>query len=194
MSDQHLELDSYVSHFASMLSRLDLGEIDQAAQILLDAYRAEATVFCIGNGGSASTASHFAADLGKYATDPRPGLRAMDLVSNVPALSAWTNDEDWTAVYRRMLIPWARTGDVVVAVSVHGGSGWSDNLVEGLNLAQERGLRTIGLSGAGGGDFLRVCDVNIVVPDLPDPLVTPLTESAHLLVTHLICRRLRDLL
>jgi len=194
MSDRHAELRSYVEQFRSLLTRLDLRQIDRAARLLLDAYHGGRTVFCIGNGGSASTAAHLAADLGKYATDPEVGFRALDFVSNASALSAWTNDENWTAVYRRVLMPWVRDGDVVVAVSVHGGSGWSDNLVEALTLARERRLRTIGLSGAGGGAFERVCDVSIVVPTPPAPLVTPLTESAHLLIAHLICRRIRDLL
>lgn len=170
----------------------DAESIAAAVELLLSAYHRAATVFVIGNGGSASTAAHFAADLGKYATGGAPGFRALDLVSNISAVTAWTNDEGWPGLYVNQLRHWLRPGDVVAAFSVHGAAkGWSDNLGLALEHAHAAGAHTIGFSGAGGGRFAEVCDVSIVVPTVPDDLVTPLTESLHVAYLHVICARLR---
>lgn len=175
-----------------LLEEFDLDELARAQEVLMDAYRRQATVFTVGNGGSASTAAHFAADLGKYAVgEGNPGFRAVDLVSNYAAHTAWTNDADWSSTWREMLNPWAQSGDVVVAFSVHGGSGWSGNLVRALELANERGAKTIGFSGDGGGRFAELCDVSVVVPTPTDPWITPLTEGFHVLVAHLLVAGLR---
>jgi len=75
--------------------QIDIQQINDAVQILFDAYKSEKHVFSVGNGGSASTASHFAADLGKFATGDHVGFKSMDIVSNYSAHTAWTNDTNW---------------------------------------------------------------------------------------------------
>lgn len=170
---------------------LDLDAIGRAVDVLLDAYHAHNTVFSLGNGGSASTAAHFAADLGKFATGDKLGFRAMDMVGNYSAHTAWTNDTSWENTWAGMLAPWIQDGDVLVLFSVHGGSGWSSNLVRAIELASERGAKTIGLAGADGGEFARKCDVAIVVPPPDSHLITPVTEALHVMVHHLICTELR---
>lgn len=188
MTDATATIAEYLTESARALTTVDQDLLHRAVQILLDAYERGATVYVIGNGGSASSASHFAADLGKFATGDRPGFPAVDLTGNTSALTAWTNDEGWAGVYENMLTPMVKAGDVVVAFSVHGGAGgWSDNLVRGLILANKRGASTIGFAGDGGGRFNDVCDVSIVVPDLPEHLTTPVTESLHVSLFHLLC-------
>lgn len=174
-----------------LLERLDLGPIEAAQHLLLDAYREKRRIYSIGNGGSASTAAHFSADLGKYAVGDSAGFRSLDLVSNFAAHTAWTNDEGWDSTWPAMLSPWLEAGDVLVAFSVHGGSGWSGNLVRGIELARERGARTIGFSGVGGGRFAELCDVSVVVPTPKDPWTTPLTEGLHAVLSHLLIAGLR---
>jgi D-sedoheptulose 7-phosphate isomerase len=173
-------------------TKLDYQAVDMAIKILLAAYRDKKTVFTVGNGGSASTASHFAADLGKFATGNQVGFRSMDVCGNYSAHTAWTNDSSWEDTWREMLKPWIVEGDVLVLFSVHGGSGWSNNLSQAIKLAKERKALTIGFSGDGGGFFAENCDVSIVVPNPVDKgLITPITESVHVMLHHTICATLR---
>ncbi|MFI1488741.1 SIS domain-containing protein [Streptomyces sp. NPDC020747] len=178
----------YLDASARSLTSVDRCALRRAVDLLLDAYLRKSTIYTIGNGGSASTSMHFAADLGKFATGDKPGFAAFDLTANTSSLTAWTNDEGWNGVYSHMLAPLVREGDIVIAFSVHGGTeGWSGNLVKGLKLARERGAQTIGFAGDGGGQFKEVCDVSIIVPQVPDVLLTPVTESLHVSLFHLLC-------
>ncbi|MCK5241113.1 SIS domain-containing protein [bacterium] len=171
--------------------QLDLTAINQAIDLLFETYQAGKKVLLVGNGGSASTAAHFAADLGKFATGNKPGFRAMDLVGNYSAHTAWTNDTSWENTWVGMLSPWIEEGDVLVLFSVHGGSGWSNNLVRAIELASQRGAKTIGFSGANGGKFDELCNVSIVVPSPSPEFITPVTESIHVMIQHMICAALR---
>jgi D-sedoheptulose 7-phosphate isomerase len=175
-----------------VVQRIDQGQLCAATNLLLGAYDRSATVVTVGNGGSASTAAHFAADLGKYAVADATGFRAIDLVSNYAAHTAWTNDAGWNTTWESMIAPWIGDGDVLVAFSVHGGAGWSNNLVSALQSAKRRGAHTVGFSGAGGGRFAELCDVSLVVPTPKDPWITPLTEGTHVILTHLIVAALRE--
>lgn len=183
---------SYLGEISTAAGRIDIAKVECAVDILESAYRGNHVVIGIGNGGSASTAQHFVSDLGKYATWPRPGFRALDLVSNMAASTAWTNDEGWENAYVHALSPWLEVDGVVVAFSVHGGSGWSSNLVRALTAAREAGMRTIGVAGDGGGEFIGLCDVCLVVPTPADHLITPVTESMHVVLHHMIVSMLRD--
>lgn len=184
--------DSYLGEISAAAGDMDIAAIERAVEILEAAYRGKHVVVGIGNGGSASTAQHFVSDLGKYATWPQPGFRALDLVSNMAASTAWTNDEGWENAYVHALSPWLEPEGVVVAFSVHGGSGWSSNLVRALTAAGEAGMRTIGVAGDGGGEFMGLCDVCVVVPTPADHLITPVTESMHVVLHHMIVAMLRD--
>lgn len=142
-------------------------------------------------GGSASTAAHFAADLGRFATGDKLGFKAFDVISNSSAHTAWTNDTSWENTWVGMLEPWIEEGDLLVLFSVHGGSGWSSNLTKAIKLANEKGAKTIGLAGAGGGDFSKLCTVFINIPTEDSELVTPVAESLQVMVHHIICAALR---
>jgi D-sedoheptulose 7-phosphate isomerase len=119
-------------------------------------------------------------------------------VDNVPLVSAWTNDSGFGSIFAEQLEPWLSEGDVVISLSVHGGSGegdagpWSQNIVRALCLAKERGARVIGFSGFGGGAVKDLADVCIVVPADSEPLGTPLVESCHVVLHHLICTALKE--
>ncbi len=188
-------IQQYLNDMAALAGRLSQPPIDQAIEMLFAAWRAGKTVFLAGNGGSASTASHFACDLAKWTrVEGQPRFRVMALTDNMPLFSALVNDEGPAAVYAEQLEPFVGAGDVLVLLSVHGGSGgdkagpWSQNLLRALHLARERGARTIGLSGFDGGALRQLADVCIVVP--VDS--TPQVESFHLALEHLICDCLRQ--
>jgi D-sedoheptulose 7-phosphate isomerase len=122
----------------------------------------------------------------------------LSLGDNIPLVSALTNDSGFESIFVEQLRPCLKTGDLVVGLSVHGGSGagelgpWSQNLVQAVALAKERGARTIGFSGFGGGALKGLTDVCIVVPWDSEPLGTLLVESYHVALHHLICGALKQ--
>jgi D-sedoheptulose 7-phosphate isomerase len=175
-----------VEQIARTISREDL---DRAIELLHAAWRDGRTVFLAGNGGSAGTAAHMAADLVKMTAVPgRPRLRAHSLVDNVPLLSALVNDDGWENVYTEQLETYYRPGDVLVTISVHGGQGrdragaWSQNLMRAIEWVKARGGVTIGLAGFDGGAMRQACDVCVVVPYD----TTPHVEGFHVVIHHLI--------
>ncbi len=187
----------YSSLIATMLeSRAD--EIAAAMEILFTAWQKRSPVFIVGNGGSASTASHLAADLVKtvVANPGEAGLKATALVDNIPLVSALTNDWKWDRVYDAQLATFWEPGGVVIAISVNGGVGqdkagvYSQNLVRALTYARNNGGRTIGLVGEKhqGGAFKDICDVCLIVPASD----TPQVESFHVLLCHLITFGLKE--
>ena len=144
------------------------------------------TVFFFGNGGSASTASHFVVDIGK-ATIRGDGkrFRCVALVDSVESLTAWANDTDYSKVFAEQLKGLAHAGDVAVGIS---GSGNSPNVLEGVRTARALGLATVGLTGMGGGKLKELVDVPLVVPSNSMQHI----EDVHLLVCHLLTAYLRD--
>jgi D-sedoheptulose 7-phosphate isomerase len=191
-------IDAYLEALQDVGQALPRQDIYRAVDILFEAWQAGNAVYTMGNGGSASTATHFACDLAKCTIVPgRKRLRATALVDNVPLVSAWTNDSGFGSIFAQQLDPWLKEGDVVIGLSVHGGSGdgeagpWSQNLVQAARLAKERGARVIGFSGFGGGALKETADVCLVVPVDEEPLGTPLVESYHVALHHLICVALR---
>jgi len=163
--------------------------IDAAIDILKKARTEKKHVFICGNGGSAGTSTHFAADLFKMG-----GLRAISLVDNIPLNSALTNDEGWSEVYIDQLERMFDKGDVLIALSVHGGTGqdkagiWSQNLLKAIDYVNEHKGHTIGLSGFDGGSMKKMCEACIVVP--ADS--TPLVEAFHVVLHHLITFQLYE--
>ena len=187
---------SYLDEVSEISGKLDRSSIDRAIGILHDAWKNDNQVFVFGNGGSASTATHFACDLNKWVSDKAERkFRAFALVDNIPLVSALTNDNGWSDVYYEQLRNFFRKGDVVVAISVHGGSGsdkagpWSQNLLKAVKYAMDNGGKVIGLSGFDGGVLKQVSDACIVVP--ADS--TPHVEGMHLVLTHLMCEQLRGI-
>jgi D-sedoheptulose 7-phosphate isomerase len=173
-------------------------DIQRVVDVLYEAWQQGKAVFTMGNGGSASTATHLACDLAKCTIVPgRHRLKVMALVDNVPLVSAWTNDSGFGSIFAEQLEPWLNEGDVLIGLSVHGGSGagdaglWSQNLLRAVRLARERRAKVIGLSGFDGGALKEMADVCLVIPIDEEPLATPLVEAYHVLLHHLICTALR---
>jgi D-sedoheptulose 7-phosphate isomerase len=141
-----------------------------------------------GNGGSASTASHFCSDLFKTANvENKKRFRAICLNDNLSVVSALINDSGWETVYIEQLVNLMDIGDVAIAISVHGGSGrdksgqWSQNILRAIEYANKKG-KTIGFSGFDGGPLKEIATACVVVPKNS----TPQVESFHLWLEHMI--------
>lgn len=178
------------------LTQLKLGAI---ITILFDAWLNRRRVFLIGNGGSASTATHFASDLMKTVLNGpggKRGIAAISLVDNIPLTSALVNDWGKGSLFIEQLKALFVPGDILIAFSVHGGSGsdkdgaWSQNLLQAIQFVKDNGGVTIGFSGFDGGAMKTMCHYCVVVP--ADS--TPLVESLHVLLAHLITFRLKELI
>lgn len=185
----------YLSEMRAIIQRIEVADVMRAVDLLHDSWIDRGTVFIMGNGGSASTASHFVCDLAKCTiVEGAPRFRVIGLNDNVPLVSALTNDNGFAHVFTEQLEPFLKEGDAVVAISVHGGSGadkagpWSQNLVGAVRLAKARGARTIGFSGFDGGALRQLCDACVTIP--ADS--TPHVESLHLALEHLVCGALRE--
>jgi D-sedoheptulose 7-phosphate isomerase len=141
-------------------------------------------VLVAGNGGSASTASHLACDLGKTVLGANPTARAsrfrvVSLADNVAVLTAWANDEGYETVFAEQVKMLGRPGDVLIVISA---SGNSPNIIAAVHAAHERGLETIGLLGYDGGAAKHLVDDAIVIACHDYGHV----ESAHLVLGHLL--------
>lgn len=177
---------------------LDRDALDRAIEMLFAAWRRGSTVFTCGNGGSAGTATHLAADLFKCTiVETQPRLRALSLVDNIPLVSALVNDDGWENVYVEQLKTWFRPGDVLLAISVHGGSGrdkaglWSQNLLKAMQYAKDNGGTAVGFSGFDGGAMKELADVCVVVPYDTTPHVESFHVVLHHLVTFCLAERIR---
>jgi len=157
---------------------LPFERVEQVAEILVQAYESQRTVFLFGNGGSAALASHFACDLGKGTVNgSKKRFRVMALTDNVPLITAWANDSHYDDIFSEQLANFAAPGDVAFAIS---GSGNSPNVLKALRAAKQAGSITTGLTGFSGGKMLELCDACIVVPCDNMQII----EDLHLCVAH----------
>jgi len=185
----------FLNEFAEVAGRFSEDDINKAIEILFEAWKNGSKIFIIGNGGSASTATHFACDLAKTAAvKGKKRFKVISLTDNVPLLTALTNDEGFASIFIEQLKNLLEEDDVVIAISVHGGAGqdkagpWSQNLLAAIQYAKDNSAKTIGIAGFDGGAFKKMADACIVVPANS----TPYVESWHLALEHLICSCLRE--
>lgn len=154
--------------------------IADAAGLAIETLRAGGKLLTFGNGGSAADAQHFADELAGRFDRERPALPALALTANTSDLTAIGNDYGFDHVFARLVQAHGRTGDLAVALST---SGNSPNVLEAVAEARSRGLRSIGLTGKGGGKLAGAVDVPIVVPSD----VTARIQETHITVLHVLC-------
>ncbi len=172
--------------------------VARAANLLARIYRAGGTVVTLGDAGSASAASHFAADLAKYATNDRADFRVACLSDSAAALAAWTDDASFSAYCERSVGTWLGDGGgVFCAFSVRGGcsrpgiASRSSYLVRAGLAAKALGNKVISFTGFDGGRLGGIADIHVNVPIAEEPIATPLIESLHLAAHQAICLALR---
>jgi D-sedoheptulose 7-phosphate isomerase len=155
--------------------------IEEAAEYLCEAFLKGGRVLFCGNGGSAADAQHFAAELtGKFLFE-RKALDAEALHTNSSYITAYANDQTYEGVFARLVQAKGRAGDVLFGIST---SGNSQNILLAFAEAKRIGMKTIALTGAGGGRMRGEADILLSVPSS----VTPRIQECHILVGHIICQ------
>lgn len=179
------EIERYWHELAYIMQAMPFDALTKAAQQLLDCYRRGSTVFIVGNGGSAATASHFACDLAKGTQAAGlPAFRVVSLSDNVPLMTAWANDTHYERIFAEQLATLNRPEDMVIAISA---SGNSPNILAAARVARQSGAHTIALTGQDGGKLAQLVDLTIHVPARSIEQV----EDAHLVIAHSLCVVLR---
>ena len=157
----------------------------EVGQLLIRAFRDGKKVLLFGNGGSATDASHIAAEfVGRYRRDREP-LSALALATDMAAVTSIANDYDFTDIFSRQILAHGRKGDVAIALST---SGNSYNVIRGAETAHERGLVTVGWTGAGGGKLADVVDYCFSVPSS----VTARVQECHITLGHVLCELIEE--
>ncbi len=171
----------YKHKLSETLGALDLEAVAKAIQIFERARNENRHIFTCGNGGSASTASHFVTDMVKGASFGREArFRIMALTDSMPTITAYSNDVGYDCVFAEQLKNFAQPGDVVLAIS---GSGNSPNVVNAVEYANSHGCLTIALTGRDGGRLGKAAQTEIRVASEHMGRI----EDAHLIVCHMIC-------
>jgi D-sedoheptulose 7-phosphate isomerase len=171
---------TYLEKVKACLDEISPEQIEKAASVLWQAYEEDQQIFIVGNGGSASTASHFACDLSKgTAVKGRRRWRAMSLTDNVAILSAQANDHGYETIFAAQLENYLKPNDVIVIIT---GSGDSPNILRAVEFAKGREAISIGLTGFGGGAVSKLLDHEIRLSSTDYGHV----ESVHLVLTQLL--------
>lgn len=171
----------YLSYIQTLLGKVDPGEVARFIQVLLEARERGATVFFIGNGGSASTASHFANDIAIGTNDYEKPFRVVSLTDNTAIMTAIGNDYGFEEIFVRQLRILGKKGDVVVAISA---SGNSPNLVKAFEHASTAGILTLAITAFDGGRLKQMADSGVHIPTGPKEYGP--AEDIHMILDHLV--------
>ena len=143
-------------------------------------------IFIMGNGGSASTSSHFVSDLLKTSlTKEGNRIKAISLTDNIPVVMAWANDTSFENIFYSQLENFLEKGDLVIGIS---GSGNSENVIKAIEFANSKEAKTICLLGKDGGKLVKISQSNLIIPN--NDMLT--IETMHLLICHLLTSLLRS--
>jgi D-sedoheptulose 7-phosphate isomerase len=171
----------YFDYLSSVLKAIDTREIGQFIETLVDARERGSTIYFIGNGGSAATASHFANDIAIGTNSYNKPFRAVSLTDNQAIITAIANDYGYEEIFVRQLMILGRPGDVVVAISA---SGNSPNLIRAFDYAKTVGIKTVAITAFDGGKMKNIADESVHVPTALKEYGP--AEDAHMVLDHLV--------
>jgi len=183
-----MEVARYFDRVGEALKSVRKEEVSSVLEAIYEAYEKQQTIFIIGNGGSASNATHFAQDLAKGVIPAESNLqrvRAMSLTDNISFITAAANDHGYEKIFEIQLKTHARPGDVLIAIS---GSGNSRNITRAIQYAKSSKLITVGVTGYDGGEVKRMVHKSLHVP--VHEMCT--VESIHSVIFHLMVLLLRE--
>lgn len=176
------QIKDYLNLLQNAINLLSIEEVDKFLDILLTAYEQDSTIFIFGNGGSASTASHFATDFNKgvsYGLDKR--FKVMALTDSISTISAYSNDTSCEDIFVEQMKNFIKDKDVIIGVS---GSGNSKNVLKAIEYANARGNITLGITGYNGGILKKIAkySINANINDMQ------VSEDIHMIIVHLAMR------
>lgn len=174
------KIDEYAGRLKAALDNVDRDQINKVMNVLLKAYESESTIFIFGNGGSASTASHYVCDFNKGVSIKLPKkFRFVCLNDNTATVMAIANDCGYENIFSMQLEGKLKKGDVLIAIS---GSGNSKNVIKAVEYAKEQGNEIISLTGYDGGILLKLSDypIHVNINDMQ------IAEDIHMIMCHMI--------
>ena len=158
----------------------NLQPIIHSAEVIADAFKADRKLLICGNGGSAADAQHIAAEFVNRFMIERPPLPAVALSTDTSIITSIGNDYSFDQIFSKQVKAIGREGDVLLAIST---SGESKNVITAVKVARDMGIKTIGLTGKGGGKMAKMVDILLNV----DSDVTPRIQEVHITAGHIIC-------
>lgn len=180
------KVTSYITGLQETISQLPKADIVRVIDLLHAVRFTGRQVFIMGNGGSASTATHFVCDLAKNTRKPGlPHYKVIGLSDNMAIFSAYANDEGYENVFSQQLANLVMPGDIVIAISA---SGNSRNVLNAVELAKCQNATTIGFTGFDGGKLAGMVDINLHV----NSNIIEHVEDIHLMLEHMIVKSLKD--
>lgn len=178
--DYSKDIAQYIEMEKKVLSSLKVSDINDAMNLINEAYERESTIYIFGNGGSSATAAHYQNDFNKgLSENVEKKFHVCCLNNDLPTIMAIANDIGFEEVFRLQLKGRIRPGDIVIAIS---GSGNSKNVIHAVEYAREQGNKVIGLCGYSGGWLKELSDVAVHV-EIDN---MQLTEDIHMILDHLM--------
>jgi D-sedoheptulose 7-phosphate isomerase len=186
VTSKNKTIEGYLKGLRSCLDEISKQDIEDIVDIIFTAYRKGKHVFIMGNGGSATTASHFARDLQiGTAVEGKPRVKALSLTDNVALITALANDIEYSSIFKEQLVGQINEGDVVIGISA---SGNSTNVLRAIEFARSQGAITMGLIGFGGGKLKEFTHKFIALSSKDYGQV----EDVHLTLDHIISYLVRE--
>ena len=180
------QIPAYIAVLQETINRLPVHLIEKVVEALQAARLSSRQVFIMGNGGSASTATHFVCDLAKNTRrEGLPHYRVIGLTDNMAIFSAYANDEGYESVFASQLANLINDEDIVIGISA---SGNSPNVIHGMEEAQKHNAITIGFTGFDGGRLGTMVDLNIHVKSN----IIEHVEDIHLMLEHMIVKTIKE--
>jgi D-sedoheptulose 7-phosphate isomerase len=172
------EISAYFEREKETLDAISKEDLNTLMNVLVDARDSGKTIFIMGNGGSAATASHYVCDFNKGVSYGKEKMfKFICLNDNIPTMMAYANDLSYADVFVGPLKNFMQEGDIVIGIS---GSGNSENVVRAIQYANEHGGVTVGLTGYTGGKMKQISKYNVHVP-VNDMQIT---EDLHMVLDH----------
>ncbi len=180
---------NYFEEVGNVLNKMDKTGLVRLVGKIEYARRNGSTMFIAGNGGSASTSSHWVCDLMKGTLQDindtkEKRLKVISLSDNIPIVSAYANDVSYNSIYSQQLMNLANKDDLLTVIT---GSGNSQNILEAITAARDLGVYTFGILGADGGKASSICDDKILVPSNNYGII----EDVHLMIGHVVTEALK---
>lgn len=185
------KIDTLLDQNIELINNLKNSEyvqlLDTVVDKIVSSLKSGGKILLAGNGGSAADAQHFAGEMvGRFMME-RKSLPAISLCVDPSVITCIGNDYGYDEIFSRQLSGLGVEGDCFIAIST---SGNSKNLIKAVNVANKKGIKTIGFLGKNGGEIAKLCDYALIVPSD----VTPRIQEIHTMTVHIICEQLEKIM